>query len=86
MTTPNWAQLAAHHCGPHGVVHGLGRWMLRAANGDVHLYPRESQAVASAPFYNCKPIDLQPVNFDTIPDLEDADEARARRRAERHRA
>ena len=49
----------------------------------VYLTDNESAAKASQPFYDSRVFDLQPVNFDAIPDRMDADE---RRRARRERA
>ena len=84
MTTTNWVALASNLCGPHGVVTGCGRWALKAANGDVHLYDRESQAQASAPFYDSGVIDLRPcpVLDHDIPDIGyDREERRRERQA-----
>jgi hypothetical protein len=86
--THNWPQLALTKLGgPNNPqVHGNGRWALRNERGDIYLYETEHQAVASQPFANSRVWDLEPVNFDKIPDLTDADERRKLRREQQSRA
>jgi hypothetical protein len=67
---------------PNAQIHGRGRFALRSERGEVYLYQTEAQARASAPFHNSRVFDLEPLDFSKIPDLEDADERRKRRRAQ----
>jgi hypothetical protein len=84
----NWISLAADKLGGKNCpqIHGNGRFALRNESGSIFLYETAYQAAASQAFHNSRIWDLLPVNFDAIPDLEDADERRARRRAERQGA
>jgi hypothetical protein len=92
MTTPiNWASRAADKiANPNNApIHGNGRWALVARIAgkltDIYLYETESQARASAPFYDCKPIDLMPTPFpENCSNVHDGD-ADDRRRARQER-
>jgi hypothetical protein len=87
MPQHNWTSLAADKFGGKNCpqIYGCGRWALKAENGDVHLYPRESQALASAPFYDSKVIDLMPTAVpEHCVDVYDVEEARRERRERRH--
>ena len=62
-------------------IHGCGQWALKAEHSaDVYLYTEKANAIASAPFHNCVPIDLQVgvANFNVLDRMPDRSDARRR--------
>jgi hypothetical protein len=64
-------------------INGVGRYALvNDRTGDIYLFETLAAAQQSAPFHNCKPIDLAPLYIPTnIPD--DWEDALRARREER---
>jgi len=79
----NWSKIAAGKFPNAKRILGNGRWSVSTPDSTVvYLAADERQQKCIAlGVEGAVKSDLQPVNFDSIPDLEDHEERRARRRA-----
>ena len=59
-------------------IHGVGRYaLINEHTGEIFLYLTLAEALASAQFHNCRPIDLQPTPIpEHCRDIYDREEAR----------
>jgi hypothetical protein len=82
----NWLKIAAEQFPDAVRILGNGRYAV--ANGSVVYLATTEQQQRAISLGIESPVkrDLQPVDFSTIPDLEDADERRKRRRAQQQSA